>query len=175
MELIQGLDRGIILFVNEYLIFEPINSMMAFISWLGNKGFIWILFGILLIVLGKENRKWGFLLLVSLGITALLGNVLLKPLVARTRPYDALDIAIVIERLKDFSFPSGHTAAAFSAAVILLAMNQKLGIVMVIFAVLMGLSRIYLMVHYPSDVLAGALLGAGVSAAVLYCYKKKRS
>ena len=92
----------------------------------------------------------------------LVGNMTLKPLVGRIRPYDfntLREIPLLVERLSDYSFPSGHTLASLEGATVLLIRDKRLGIPAMIAAILVALSRLYLYVHYPTDVLAGALLG----------------
>jgi len=86
-------------------------------------------------------------------------NVLLKPMVARVRPYDLLGYEVLVAHLSDFSFPSGHTSASFAAAMAIYTMNKKWGLAAFAFAVIMGFSRLYLGVHFPTDVLVGAFLG----------------
>ena len=85
----------------------------------------------------------------------------MKPLIARTRPFDANNLKdiLLIKAPKDYSFPSGHTMASFAAATVLIYMNRKVGIVAMVLAVLIAFSRLYLYVHYPSDVFAGMIFG----------------
>ena len=89
------------------------------------------------------------------------GNLLLKPLIARVRPYDLREgIELLISKPSDYSFPSGHTLASFEAAVVLMVRERKrFGWAALVLAVLIAFSRLYLYVHYPSDVLGGILLG----------------
>ena len=97
---------------------------------------------------------------VSLLTELLLCNVILKPAAARPRPFEVnMGVRLLIEAPKDFSFPSGHTGASFAAAAALFFAGSRGWIPVGILAVLIGFSRLYLYVHYPSDVLAGALLG----------------
>lgn len=136
-----------------------LDITMPLYSTLGNSGIIFIVLAIILIF-NKKTRRTGAVMLLSLVLCFLLGNVTLKPLIARVRPYDANTFSgLLIEPLTDFSFPSGHTFAAFAAAVSMLFYHKKAGIFMVFAAILMAFSRLYLYVHYPTDVLAGAILG----------------
>ena len=103
-------------------------------------------------------------------------NGILKNIFARTRPYDAYkDIRCLIEPQPDYSFPSGHTASSFAAVVPILAdrNTRRLGIVALVVAILMALSRIYVCVHYPSDVLAGVIVGIFCGVLACMCYKMK--
>ena len=95
----------------------------------------------------------------------LVNNMILKNLVARTRPYEAVDgLQRLIEAQRDLSFPSGHTGSSFAAAVIIyLTCPKKIGIPAMILAVLIALSRLYVGVHYPTDVLAAVVTGTGIA------------
>jgi undecaprenyl-diphosphatase len=98
-------------------------------------------------------------------------NIIIKPMVARIRPFDVnTNIILLIKAPADFSFPSGHTAAAFSATFSLAFGKNKIWIPSAILASLIAFSRLYLYVHYPSDVLAGFILGMllGFMANVIY-------
>lgn len=142
---------------------------MPVITHLGAGGILWIAVAAALLCV-RKYRKNGCMLAVSLLLCLLIGNLLLKPLIGRVRPYDVNTlIELLIAELSDASFPSGHTMAAFAAATVLLYTNRRFGIPAVILAVLIGFSRLYLYVHYPSDVLAGLLLGVlfGILAIAL--------
>lgn len=97
---------------------------------------------------------------IALILGLVFGNLLLKPLIARVRPYDFdPSIVLLIPKEKDFSFPSGHTLASFEGAVSLILYHKKSGIAAVVLASLIAFSRLYLMVHYPLDVITGVILG----------------
>lgn len=108
-----------------------------------------------------KTRKVGILVSVALLLDVLTCNVILKPLIARTRPYDVnTAVELLIRAPRDYSFPSGHTAASFAAAAALwFADKKKLAIPALVLAVLIAFSRMYFYVHYPTDVLGGAILG----------------
>ena len=141
------------------------DFVMPLISKLGNGGIIWLVLSGLLCVFPKY-RKAGVTMLTALALDVLLCNVMLKPLVGRMRPFTVnTGMELLINAPKDFSFPSGHTAASFAAAFALLFVKNKLWIPSMIIASLIAFSRLYLYVHYPTDVLAGILLGLIVSVA----------
>lgn len=146
---------------------EWFNPVVIFITRLGDGGFIWIVTSLALLV-PKKTRKVGVVALSSLALSVLIDNVILKNLIARTRPYEiisGLDSLIGVQR--DYSFPSGHTGSSFAAAVVLYKMlPKKAGIPALILAVLIGLSRLYVGVHYPSDILCGALIGTCIALLV---------
>ena len=138
-----------------------LDKLMVFITSLGNAGIIWIVMTIVFLLIPKM-RKTGAVMAVALIIDLLLCNVILKNLVARTRPYDVnTGVQLLVSRLHDYSFPSGHTAAAFASVTALyLAGEKKLWKPVLVLACLIGISRLYLYVHYPTDVLGGVLAGA---------------
>lgn len=137
-----------------------LDTGMIFVSKLGDKGAVWIVLAILLLLIPKTRRA-GILVAAALILDLLLCNLALKPLVARVRPYDVKEgIELLVSKPGDFSFPSGHTAASFAAASALWFTKEKrLWIPAFVLAVLIAFSRLYLYVHYPTDVLGGALLG----------------
>lgn len=137
-----------------------LDKILAFITSLGNAGIIWIVLAVVLLILPK-TRKTGIIVAAALLMDLVLCNLILKNLVARVRPYDTnTAIAILIKKPLDFSFPSGHTAASFAAMTALfLAKMKKAWIAALILAVLIAFSRLYFYVHYPTDVLGGAVVG----------------
>lgn len=138
---------------------EPFDQAMLFVSTLGNVGAIWIALAALLLILSAYRRS-GLAISIALLIDFITVNLILKPLIGRERPCDlTVPEDMLLACLSDHSFPSGHTAAAFAAAVALFLSHKKVGLLALLFAFMMGISRLYLFVHYPSDVFAGALLG----------------
>lgn len=137
-----------------------LDKILAFITSLGNAGIIWIVLAVVLLILPK-TRKTGIIVVAALLADLVLCNLILKNLVARVRPYDVnTAIAILIKKPLDFSFPSGHTAASFAAMTALfLAKMKKAWIAALVLAVLIAFSRLYFYVHYPTDVLGGAVVG----------------
>ena len=140
-----------------------LDKIMPLITVLGDGGAFWIACAVLMMLL-KKYRKAG----ISAGLALIFGlvicNMILKPTVARIRPYDyqeqlGIIINLLIEKEHSFSFPSGHTIASFEAAVVLLKNGKKMGIPAMILAVLISFSRMYLYVHYPTDVIASIILG----------------
>ena len=138
---------------------ETLDHLMLFISTLGNVGAIWIALAALLLIISGFRRS-GLAVSFALLIDFVTVNLILKPLVGRDRPCDlSVPEDMLLACLSDHSFPSGHTAAAFAAATALFLCHKKAGLLALCLAFLMGFSRLYLFVHYPSDVIAGALLG----------------
>ncbi len=136
-----------------------LTKVMAFVTMLGEAGWFWIVLGIVLLCT-KKYRKCGVAVLLALILDLILANIILKPLVARPRPcWIREDIELLVRVPRDYSFPSGHTMASFASAGALLFTEKKFGVGACILALLMGISRLYFYVHFPTDVLAGVILG----------------
>lgn len=137
-----------------------LDKFMTSVTKLGNAGIFWIILTVLFLLIPKM-RKTGVVIAAALIIDLLLCNVLLKNLVARTRPYDVnTGIQLLVAKLRDYSFPSGHTAASFaSAAALYFTGEKKLWKPALVLACLIAVSRLYLYVHYPTDVLGGVVIG----------------
>lgn len=136
------------------------DKVMCFVSRLGNAGMIWILLAIVLFFFPK-TKKTALILVTALVVDGILCNGILKNLIRRVRPYDVnTAITLLISKPIDFSFPSGHTAVSFAAVTSLfLAREKMLWKPALLLAVLIAFSRMYLYVHYPTDILGGILVG----------------
>ena len=143
-----------------------LDEVMKGITFLGESGWFWILLAVLLFC-PKRTRKIGLAVALSLAVGLLLGNMILKPLGARQRPC-WLDgsIPLLIASPRDFSFPSGHTLASFEGAVSIFLYRRDWGLWALALAVLIAFSRLYLFVHFPTDVLAGAVMGTVIALGV---------
>ncbi len=137
-----------------------LDNIVPLITKLGDAGIFWIILTLVLLLIPK-TRKSGILLAIALVCNAILCNLILKILVARTRPFDInTAVELLIEAPKDYSFPSGHTSASFASVTALyLAGEKKLWKITLVLAVLIALTRLYLYVHYPTDVLGGIVVG----------------
>ena len=168
-EWITSLDYTILAWIQENLRIEWLTPLVRLITSLGNAGIFWIILSVVLLFF-KRTRKAGALALVSLLICFLVTNVWLKNMVARMRPYERYeDIILLVAKAVDYSFPSGHTASSFAAAgVYWRYLNKKAGIGLMILAAGIGLSRLYVGIHYPSDVLVGWIVGFACSQIVYY-------
>lgn len=168
MNYLLQLDGNILLYIQDYIRQDWMTPFWKFITSLGNSGWFWIVLSILLVI-PQRTRKIGITALAALLIGALITNVALKNLVARIRPYEVVDgLKLIIERQHDYSFPSGHTCASFAAALVYYKMGpRKWGIPAVVLASLIAFSRLYVGVHYPSDVLGGLLIGVFAAWAAL--------
>ncbi len=170
MNALNGFELKILDRIQDLFQCGILDWLMPIVTRLGDGGILWIIIAVLLL-LTKKYRKVGAMMGVALLFGLLVGNLTLKPLVERIRPYDmaGVEVQLLVERLHDFSFPSGHTLACFEAATVLLINKRKFGIPAMCIAINVAFSRLYLYVHYPTDVLAGMLLGIGfgVLAVVL--------
>lgn len=167
MEFLQSLDSGLLFWIQEHLATPLLNPVMLFFSTIGNVGAVWLVLGAALL-LTKKYRRAGIAVILALGLCFVVGNLGLKPLFARSRPcWLYPEVPLLLPSPGDFSFPSGHTMGSFAAAGALLAMKHRLAVPALALAAMVGFSRLYLFVHFPSDVLAGAMLGllAGCCAA----------
>ena len=135
-----------------------LDRVLSAVTHLGDHGIFWILFALALLCIPR-TRRLGVCVALALILDLLLCNVLIKPLVARPRPYALREIELLIDAPKDFSFPSGHAAAAFAAASALALRRSRLTVPALLLALVICFSRLYLYVHYPTDVLAGIFLG----------------
>ena len=135
------------------------DVVMPAVSFLGSAGWIWIVLCLGLLIYPK-TRRTGVIVAIALIIDLIVVNLGIKPFVARLRPYEInTAYQLIVPPESDYSFPSGHAAASFSAASALFFARSKWWIPSAILAVIISFSRLYLYVHFPSDVLVGALLG----------------
>ena len=160
LETLLNLDGGFLLFLQESVRNPILDNIMIFITSLGNGGMIWIAATIALLI-PKKTRKAGVVSAVALLGSLIINNNIVKNIVQRPRPFVTFtDLQIIIPTPSEFSFPSGHTSSSFAAAAVFYRhLPKKLGIPSVILAGLIGFSRLYVGVHYPTDVIAGVLMG----------------
>ena len=185
-------DAGLLLYIQEYIRTDILNPFMIFITHTVDKGILWIVLSVLLIIIPK-TRRTGLIAATSLAVEAVITNLCIKNIVARTRPYESVEGLIsLIEKQKDYSFPSGHSGASFAVAgaifviaLLGLPVIAKTGeltrakthiafkifaIVTLLYAALVAFSRLYVGVHYPTDVLGGILFGTATSFLVYLGY-----
>lgn len=149
-------------FIHEHLACRFLDVVIPILTSLGNAGICWFLAAFALICT-KKYRANGIVMILSILAGALIGNLTLKPLVARARPSWICNVPLLIANPTDYSFPSGHTLSSTIGAVCLTCTNRKFAAVAIPFAILMAFTRLYLYVHFPTDVLAGAALGVVIA------------
>ena len=189
----MGWDAGFLIYIQEHIRSDILNPVMTVLTHTGDKGILFIALCIVLLLIPR-TRRVGLIAAVSIAIESILNNLLIKNIVARTRPYDEIEgLKTLVGRQVDYSFPSGHTGAAFAVAGAMLVvalfglpMIEKTGefkradpsltfklisVILIMYATLLAFSRMYVGVHYPTDVLCGLLLGLGTSAVAYLIYQ----
>lgn len=170
MEGINGFDRAVMEFIQLHFHNIVTDRVFPVLTYLGEAGAVWIVLALAFLV-RRESRRWGMIMLCAMAAGFLLGELLLKNVICRERPFQAFPgyTALLISPPSGFSFPSGHSCASFAASTVLLAVSKKWGFPALALAVLIAFSRIFLFVHWPTDVLAGSLLGVlcGLTACLI--------
>ena len=173
MNIIQNIDNSILQFIQINMRSSIMDKVMPLIIDLGNGAIIWMLIAIVFLI-NKKYRRYGLMIIVALMLCFIVGNLSIKPLVARVRPFNAAPLldGLLIKQPTDFSFPSGHTMCSFASGVVIFYMNRRIGIFALIISSLIGFSRLYLYVHYPSDVFFGMVIGILLGSLSIIIIKK---
>ena len=161
----ESAELAVLDWIQAHLRCGLLDTLMPAVSWTANHGEVWVLLAVVLVLIrGQRKRRAAVGCALVLDLIAC--NVILKPLIGRARPFAVHPaVELLVEAPHDASFPSGHTAASFAAVFALKTAGSPLWKPALAVAVVMAFSRLYLYVHWPSDVLAGALLGAAVGWA----------
>ena len=152
-----------------------LDKFMVTITSLGNMSIIWIAF-IIIFLSTKEYKTMGKVMVLGFILNLIIVNLLLKNIFTRVRPFNIVNYAnLLIPTLKDGSFPSGHTSYAFTIFTIVLFMAKKksLKVLTGILAVLIAFSRLYLYVHFPTDVIGGVIIGFILAILAMKIYFSK--
>lgn len=172
MNFITQIDFTILNFLHEKLSCAFLDYFFRFFTMLGNGGIVWFVVGAILLCT-KKYRRGGLLMLCALAFGFLTGNLILKPLVARARPCWINEaVTLIVSVPKDYSFPSGHTLSSVICCTVLTNVNRKFAFFAVPLTFLIAFSRLYLYVHFPSDVLFSVLYGVPVGVAAVKLGKK---
>ena len=161
MEFIQQFDDSILYYIYENWHNAFTDGLFITVSRIADCGLIWlVLAGIML--LKKDWRSTGIVMLFALGVGALVGSVILKNIICRERPFNVDETLQLISVMPGgrYSFPSGHSNAAGACSTVIFLRDRRFGTAAVIYAVMVAFSRVFLVVHYPTDVICGLLLGA---------------
>lgn len=150
------------------------DAIMVFFTTLGEWGAVWIVLGLALLFF-KKYRRLGVTVLLGLIIGLITVNFGIKNIVARPRPCAIYsEIKLLVPFPSEYSFPSGHTVSSFGAATSVFLKNRKMGAFALALAVLIAFSRLYLFVHFPTDVLGGVVIGVAISFLSTYIMKKPK-
>ena len=163
MDGLNPFDQAVMRFIQEHCHNAATDLLFPFLTYLGESGIFWIALALLLIALGKKTgwRATGGVMLAAMLAGLLIGEVALKHIVCRPRPFQDFPqyTALLIPPPSGWSFPSGHSCASFAAATAVFRRDKRFGAGAYVLAGLIAFSRVFLFVHYPTDVLAGSLLG----------------
>ena len=156
---LKHMDYSLLNWIQAHFKTKKMDRVMLFFTRLGDGGVIWIIYAVLF-ALFADMRKTSAKLFLAVLSCAVLGNLFIKPLFRRTRPCNRDEsLPVLLKRPTDSSFPSCHTMTSFAAVVAISQAGGLLGFSSLLFASMISLSRMYLLVHYPSDVLIGAVMG----------------
>ena len=164
--MLENIDKAIFYSINHGLSNSSFNFVMPMISETGSGPLLFAAAFILLFFKKRELKALGLILLAGLAISYYMVSGL-KVLIARPRPFLVLPDVFLLARNNGMSFPSGHATTAFMAATILTAYFRKYAVIFYLFASAVAVSRVYIGVHYPSDVLAGAVIGIMIGYIVV--------
>jgi len=166
-------DTSILEFIRKYMHSVFLDKAMPVITALGNGAVVWIGISLFLII-NKKYRYVGFMVFVALALSSLLGDLILKNIIERARPCAGIPAAkMLIPKPLTYSFPSGHTASSFAAAGILAGEFKRYRFYIFSLASIIAFSRMYLYVHYPTDIIGGIIVGLFSAKVVLAVHKYK--
>lgn len=154
----KAIDSKGLKYISEKCQNRTFDKMMPIITMMGNLGVIWFVISSLMF-LKVEYRIIGIGVILAVALTTIIGEGIIKHIVRRSRPFQDKEEKLLINKPITYSFPSGHTASSFAALAVFLQMNGKLGLIVSPIATLIAFSRVYLKVHYPTDVIFGMVLG----------------
>ena len=172
MQIITAFDESILLFLQDNVRFGFLNALMRGVTSLGNVGIVWIVVSVLFLCF-RRYRKCGIVMISALLLCTLINTVILKNLFQRPRPFEGIpELMVLIKRPSGFSFPSGHASTSFACAWVLMSMEKKFAVPGLILAALIAFSRVYVGVHYATDVIAGAVVG--IISGIIVCWAYRR-
>lgn len=169
----NAFDNAVMAFVQEHFHNPATDAVFPVVTYLGEAGILWIVLSVILLFF-KKTRRCGVYALTAIALGFLVGELGLKNIVCRPRPYQVNppDAPLLIPFPGGYSFPSGHSASSFAVATVYFHFSKKWGVPALILAGLIAFSRVFLFVHWPTDVLAGAAFGVLVALLVLWLAPK---
>ena len=173
MDAVFQFDSAILLWIQDSLRAGFLTPVMKVITHMGDKGIFWILLTLALLIV-RKTRPTGVVCAASMVIGLIVTNLIIKNWVARIRPYELIQgLECIVAKADDFSFPSGHTTNSLACAWVLFRKApRKWGVAALVLAILIALSRLYVGIHYPTDVLGGAVIGIGSACLALWLMPK---
>lgn len=149
-----------------------LDSAMTFVSYSVSSGLLWFVMAAVMLCLPRR-RAMGMAVVVAVCVSFLMTDVILKPMFDTVRPFEVMDVTTMVPAPDNASFPSGHTASSFAAATAIMLFDRRVGTVSLLYACLVGFSRMYLCMHWPVDVLGGALIGMACALlSVWFMYRR---
>ena len=173
MDAVLQFDSSILLWIQDNLRSDFLTPVMKVITHLGDKGIFWILLTLALLFV-RKTRPLGVICAVSMVIGLVVTNLIIKNWAARIRPYEVVQgLKCIVPLADDWSFPSGHTTNSLACAWVLFRRTpKKCGVPALVLAILIALSRLYVGVHYPTDVLGGAVIGICCACLAMWLVPK---
>lgn len=167
-----ALDFNILFWIQNLIRNDVFDVIIPFYTSLGEDGIIWIALGLILLI-PKKYRKTGIMVLAALLVMLVVNNIVLKNLIARPRPcWTYPEMVQLVHNPSSYSFPSGHTTSAFAVAFTVFSQHKKLGKVIIVMAAIMAFTRLYVFVHFPTDIYGGILVAAAITTFVCFMEKK---
>ena len=159
--------------LHDYLYSPFMDHLMVTVTSTGNYGLIWIFTALVLMVQEGARRSAGYSMLIALLMCITIGNLIIKNVVKRNRPFFHKNYKLLIKQPWDYSFPSGHTLSSFAAATVITTMNRNMGFLAIGYACLIALSKLYLRVHFFTDVFFSMVLGTGLGILAVKAYESQ--
>lgn len=166
------MDMEVLVWIQENLRSTAGDAVMTFISHSADVSFVWILLSVIFLS-DKRTRRMGLLVLMTILSCYILNDLILKEIFARPRPFFENMEHLPLVGASGYSFPSGHTSSSFASAVMIFLHNKRAGAAALAYAALVAFSRLYTYVHFPSDVIAGVLLGTACAVLVFMAAERK--
>lgn len=179
MDFFLGFDFSILDFIANNIRNDFLDPIMAFFSLAAENGIGLVMLSLILLI-PRKTRPAAVAALCALTVCLVLGEGVIKHIVLRPRPFDTyynfhhakIPINLNIGKVWGYSFPSMHTCCSFACATIFFKINQTVGIVSIVIAATVGFSRLYNYVHFPTDVIAGMILGIGIGLLTILIFNK---
>lgn len=169
-------DFPVLYFIREHFSNPILDFLMPILSFITEGGVIWFIIALILIFVPRFKAKYracGIMMIIAMAAVFISSELVLKNIVCRVRPcYIDTSVELIVNSPGGYSFPSSHSCSSFAAATVIFLNNKRVGLFALLFAGAVAFSRLYVFVHFPTDVLAGCLLGV-LFACITCCIQKK--